>query len=81
MFKHSQSFRHFVDLLRPLCNQSNRADDATKRSQRALEDLLDRKLLTYSVVAEYPNPLSDFRGRPSTIRVSVWIVFPRLHIT
>lgn len=68
---------HFLDLVCPLTNKSKWAyHSATKDIIR--NQPKGREAETYKVEALQPSALSDLRARPSTILVSVCMVFPRL---
>lgn len=76
MLQNSQ-VRHFLNLVCPLANESKWTyDSATKKAVR--NKSREGKVKMYKVEALQPSALSDFRARPSTILVSVCMVFPRL---
>ena len=79
MFNDTNADGHIVDLFRPLRYETHRADNpATCRISIVFLYNGVRNKCTHNVAAANPFFASDFLGRLSTMRVSVWIVFPRL---
>lgn len=67
---------HFGNLICPLTDKCQRTYH-TALDPLVVAEIFDQ--VTHRVAAAHPSSRSLFRARPSTIRVSVWIVFPKLY--
>jgi hypothetical protein len=79
VFDHAKPDAHFLDFRCPLANEGHGTNNPTGENSQ-YRNTAKNVRWAYNVPAAQPSCLSDFFGRPSTMRARVWIVLPSLRL-